>query len=483
MAIASGTAGTCTWTIDDSGKLSFGSGNLTWTTTYPPWYDYRERITTAYIGSAVNGNGTAWNRFFSDCTNLKTVNIMHGALNNVIDMGWFFYNCTSLEHINTQAIQQSTWADVLVIGPKVYSGYQMFYGCSSLETIQIDGMRHLGQLRQDGTYATNGMYQMFYNCTSLRNIQFLDAADIGTHIMSLESLFYNCGNLESVNVDKFNTSNITSMKETFYGCSALRQIDLNNWNTSKVLSMQHMFFGCESLTNLNLSSFDTTSVTNMSFMFSGCMELEKLNLANFNFTNVEYLDGFIYCPKLRYLYFGEKSTLNKLQPTVAGPALNVELYNYNGVKLQILIYGYINPGLYLQKKKETTKFYDDGKIESAEFVEWIDTIKTNHKVTAFLDIGSMIAKEFVEGDVLQFKSDNDVHCNELIEIGIEKSLDGLSGHTHGDLGEYTHGVLAGYTHAQLGEGGGSSATALSSLTYNKLAELTYAKLKDYIYSK
>lgn len=485
MTIASGTAGTCTWTIDDSGNLSFGSGNLTWTTTYPPWYDYREQITSAWIPATVNGNGTAWRRFFSDCTNLKTVNIMQGALNNVIDMGWFFYNCTSLEHVHTFMQTQLTNPDTIVIGPKVYSGYQMFYRCSSLETIQIDGMRYLGQAREDGTHATNGMYRMFYDCTSLRNIQFLDTVDIGTHIVSLESLFCNCESLESVNLDKFNTSNVTDMRWLFYGCMALKQINLSSFNTSKVTLMKSMFCYCNSLEKLDLSSFDTNNVTDMSFMFQDCFSLEKLNIANFTFTNIATISYMLYrCENLKYLYLGEFSWIpQELEAAYSDTKFPNDLYNYNGDKLNFQAGVPVDPGLYLQKKKETTKLYDSGKIESAEFVEWIDPIKTNHKVTAFLDIGSMIAKEFVEGDVLQFKSDNDVHCNELIEIGIEKSLDGLSGHTHGDLGEYTHEALASYTHAQLGEGGGSSSTALSSLTYNKLAELTYAKLKDYIYSK
>ena len=136
---------------------------------------------------------------------------MLGALTNVMDMGWFFRNCTSLEHIHTFNQTQLTSPDTIIIGPRVYSCYQMFSGCSSLETIKIEGAHYLGQVRTDGTYATLGMYQMFRECTSLRTIEFVGTEKIGTHINNLQSFFYNCENLESVNLDNFDTSNVTNM--------------------------------------------------------------------------------------------------------------------------------------------------------------------------------------------------------------------------------------------------------------------------------
>ena len=47
-----------------------------------------------------------------------------------------------------------------------------------------------------------------------------------------------------------------------------------------------MFTGCSSLEELNLNNFNTINVTNMSYMFNGCYSLKEMNLNNFNTNNV-----------------------------------------------------------------------------------------------------------------------------------------------------------------------------------------------------
>ena len=48
-----------------------------------------------------------------------------------------------------------------------------------------------------------------------------------------------------------------------------------------------MFCGCSSLKELNLNNFNTNNVTNMSGMFEECSSLKELNLKNFGF--IKYL--------------------------------------------------------------------------------------------------------------------------------------------------------------------------------------------------
>ena len=54
------------------------------------------------------------------------------------------------------------------------------------------------------------------------------------------------------------------MKCMFYGCSELKELNLNNFNTNNVTDMNYMFYGCSSLKELNLNNFNTNNVTNMS---------------------------------------------------------------------------------------------------------------------------------------------------------------------------------------------------------------------------
>ena len=45
--------------------------------------------------------------------------------------------------------------------------------------------------------------------------------------------------------------------------------------------MTGMFSGCESLKELNLDNFNTSNVTDMLYIFSGCSKIKELNLSKF----------------------------------------------------------------------------------------------------------------------------------------------------------------------------------------------------------
>ena len=58
----------------------------------------------------------------------------------------------------------------------------------------------------------------------------------------------------------------------------LKELNLNNFNTNNVTDMSVMFSGCSSLKELNLNNFNTNNVTNMSYMFGGCLDELKLKI-------------------------------------------------------------------------------------------------------------------------------------------------------------------------------------------------------------
>ena len=58
-----------------------------------------------------------------------------------------------------------------------------------------------------------------------------------------------------------------------------------------------MFSGCRSLEGLNLNNFNTNNVTNMNDMFAESKSLKELNLDNFNTNNVNRMTCMFYeCP-------------------------------------------------------------------------------------------------------------------------------------------------------------------------------------------
>ena len=68
------------------------------------------------------------------------------------------------------------------------------------------------------------------------------------------------------------------MSWMFSGCSSLKELNLNNFNTNNVTDMSWMFYGCSSLKELNLINFNTNNVTNMRCMFSECLNELKLKI-------------------------------------------------------------------------------------------------------------------------------------------------------------------------------------------------------------
>ena len=91
-------------------------------------------------------------------------------------------------------------------------------------------------------------------------------------------MFYLLRWLTGLDVNKWNTSNVTNMYEMFEDCSNLENLNLNWWDTSNVTNMSYMFYDCDNLTELDLSNWDTSNVTSMNYMFGYCKNLEYLNL-------------------------------------------------------------------------------------------------------------------------------------------------------------------------------------------------------------
>ena len=71
----------------------------------------------------------------------------------------------------------------------------------------------------------------------------------------------------NINFGDFDTSNVTEMYGMFRG-SKSTSLDLSSFDTSKVTDMSTMFYH-SAATSLDLSSFDTSNVTNTYLMFSG----------------------------------------------------------------------------------------------------------------------------------------------------------------------------------------------------------------------
>lgn len=143
MAIASGTCGTCSWTISDAGVLTIGAGTLhaPWLTGIMncgwPWGGHIKEITSCVMATGVVvGKQEALMGGYTD--EYVTSNMFYGASNmtsltfqgtfntaNVTDMGAMFCGCSSLTSLNLSPLNTT----------KVKNMGIMFSGCSLLTSV------------------------------------------------------------------------------------------------------------------------------------------------------------------------------------------------------------------------------------------------------------------------------------------------------------------------------------------------------------
>ena len=104
-------------------------------------------------------------------------------------------------------------------------------------------------------------------------------------------MFYGCTSLQSLDLSRWNVSNVSDISYMFDGCTSLASVNFNGWDTSNVLYMNHMFRECSALTTLNISMFNVSKVRSIKSMFEGCTSLSSLNVKGLNFASLESYFG------------------------------------------------------------------------------------------------------------------------------------------------------------------------------------------------
>ena len=121
-----------------------------------------------------------------------------------------------------------------------------------------------------------------------------------TPVKNCNQMFFNFGNIISIDFSKFDTSYVETMSGMFKLCT-ITSLDLSNFNTSSVKDMSAMFYG-SGLISLNLNNFDTSKVASMSSMFYECKALTELHVDNFNTLLVKEMNNmFQFCSSLKFL--------------------------------------------------------------------------------------------------------------------------------------------------------------------------------------
>ncbi len=286
----------------------------TGTLTY--YYDDQQAVHDGTIEAYTPGTGRDIVRFTGYADKVKKA---------VIDASFKNATMTTLSHMfdggseetRLSALETIEGMENINYAP-VTSTYEMFNGCASLKTIDLDWFSPANLTIMEGMFAgcssletldlvhfnTSGvtsMYRLFEGCSSLKsvNLNSFDTSEVGNMI----AMFKGCSSLEKLDLRLFDTGNVTVMMSMFDGCSSLKSLDLRNFNISNVTDMAWMFNGCSSLESIDLRSFNTVSATSMSYMFKDCRKLAFLDLGSFNTANVkDMIRMFAGCTSLKTVY-------------------------------------------------------------------------------------------------------------------------------------------------------------------------------------
>lgn len=260
---------------------------------------------------------------FSGCRSLTTIKgeFSTSSFQNTTTMSAMFFDCSALTNVDV-----SKW-DVGKV--KYFSA--MFKECSALQSIK--------GLDNWNTASAIDMSSMFASDSSLTE---LDLSKFDTsNVITFDSMFTSDIALTSLNVSNFKIDKVTNFSNMFSSCKALTSITgLNTWettgtiidkidmslmfaynnnletldvskfDTSQVKNFYGMFAGCEKLTSIaGLNNWKTKSATHMSSMFAYDDSLQKLDLSGFDTRNATQDNFFSGDNKLWYLKIGKYTQL------------------------------------------------------------------------------------------------------------------------------------------------------------------------------
>ena len=231
-------------------------------------------------------------------------NLGNGTIKHIVfDESFSTYTPTSLRRFfrNLTKLETITGLEYLNT-EKATLMNSMFFNCSSLTSLDVTHFN---------TAKVTNMNSMFSSCSSLTS---LDVTHFNTEkVTDMGNMFSSCSSLTSLDVTHFNTEKVTDMYSMFSSCSSLTSLDVTHFNTANVTDMSYMFYSCSSLTSLDVTNFNTAEVTNMRHMFSRCLSLTSLDVTNFNTKKVTNMQRMFYNNyALTTIYVSDKFVIDKV---------------------------------------------------------------------------------------------------------------------------------------------------------------------------
>lgn len=142
---------------------------------------------------------------------------------------------------------------------------------------------------------TSNVVNMAYMFCKAYSLIYLDISNWDTSkVETMSNMFNEAQKLTYLDVSNWDTSNVTNMYAMFYGAHSLQKLNISNWDTSNVITMAQMFSYAKGLRTLDLSNWNTIKVMSIYAMFYGAIKLKNLNISNWNISSVENMSYLFY---------------------------------------------------------------------------------------------------------------------------------------------------------------------------------------------
>ena len=249
---------------------------------------YCEELTSVKMPKVKNLGAYA----FAECSSLGQVFIDRDEKNGfeITDIGEYaFKNCSNLDFTAGTNLNKNYLRFEFL--NKINDG--VFYGCSSIESIDITlpqvntptVVDNIPVSSKIGNYA-------FYGCTGLKDVKISSCYEVG------EGSFKGCSSLNFGNTEIYTSSFINNIlkfnKESFYGCEALGGVYFEN---AKYIG-ESAFEGCINLFGINGISlippvqgiiFNNVEICN--YAFKGCSSLKAVKVVGGNYSSLAFDDN------------------------------------------------------------------------------------------------------------------------------------------------------------------------------------------------
>ncbi|MCQ2974028.1 MAG: DUF285 domain-containing protein [Bacteroidales bacterium] len=245
---------------------------------------------------------------FSSCNAIEKLDLSSWKMDKAINLSHMFYSCESLKEINLSNWKLIYCEDMsytfayckslenLIFDKSGISSENLestFYGCSSLKSIDLSNWYC--------PFCTKAN-DMFYKCTNLESVN-LETIDLQS-CEDMSGMFCNCENIKSIDMSKLNTIKSLSFAGMFANCKKLEKVEFpsNVFGLNKCENFSRMFFNCYELKDIDLSKLSVIKGTDFSEMFYQCKSLEKADLKKWQLSGSDVLyDMFCYCENLKEL--------------------------------------------------------------------------------------------------------------------------------------------------------------------------------------